>query len=104
VDAWEAGRRSTVEQAVDATATLTGPFMAAAGAEPPPVVPSGPSLTAREREVLALVAEGRTDREIAVLQGTSARTVSAHVGQILAKLEVPTRAAAAATAVRRGLI
>jgi predicted ATPase/DNA-binding SARP family transcriptional activator/DNA-binding CsgD family transcriptional regulator len=61
-------------------------------------------LTPREREVLALVAEGRTDREIAALHGTSARTVSVHVGQVLAKLGAPTRAAAAATAVRRGLI
>jgi predicted ATPase/DNA-binding SARP family transcriptional activator/DNA-binding CsgD family transcriptional regulator len=71
-----------------------------AGGDTPPAA----ELTPREREVLGLVAEGRTDREIAALQGTSARTVSVHVGQILAKLGVPTRAAAAATAVRRGLI
>jgi non-specific serine/threonine protein kinase len=66
--------------------------------------PPAPDLTSREREVLALVAEGRTDREIAALHRTSPRTVSVHVGQILAKLGAPTRAAAAATAVRRGLI
>jgi DNA-binding CsgD family transcriptional regulator len=61
-------------------------------------------LTPRETDVLRQIAEGRTDREIAALHGTSARTVSVHAGQILAKLRVPTRAAAAATAVRRGLI
>jgi DNA-binding CsgD family transcriptional regulator len=78
------------------------------GARPDPTdaaaAQSAIDLTSREREVLTLIAEGRTDREIAALQGSSPRTVAGHVGQILAKLGAPTRAAAAATAVRRGLI
>jgi DNA-binding CsgD family transcriptional regulator len=101
--AWEEGRALTLEQALAETGTLTSRFLAALGGSEA-AKPDEPSLTPREREVLGLVAEGRTDREIAALHGTSPRTVSVHVGQILAKLGVPTRAAAAATAVRRGLI
>jgi DNA-binding NarL/FixJ family response regulator len=60
-------------------------------------------LTSREVEVLRLVAEGKTDREIAEALFVSRRTVSKHVEAILAKLEGDTRTAAASTAVRRGL-
>jgi DNA-binding CsgD family transcriptional regulator len=55
-------------------------------------------LTAREREVLALLADGATDREIAATLVISPRTASIHVGNILAKLDVPNRGAAAALA------
>jgi DNA-binding CsgD family transcriptional regulator len=55
-------------------------------------------LTAREREVLALLADGATDREIAAALVISPRTASIHVGNILAKLDVPNRGAAAALA------
>ena len=55
-------------------------------------------LTAREREVLALLADGATDREIAATLVISPRTASLHVGNILAKLDVPNRGAAAALA------
>lgn len=58
----------------------------------------------REVQVLRLLAEGRTDREIAETLFVSPRTVSKHVATILAKLEAPSRAAAAAHAVRRGLV
>lgn len=60
-------------------------------------------LTAREREVLGLVAEGRSDREIADRLFLSRRTVSEHVRHILGKLEAPTRTAATALALRNGL-
>lgn len=52
-------------------------------------------LTAREREVLELLADGATDREIAATLVISPRTASIHVGNILAKLDVPNRGAAA---------
>jgi serine/threonine-protein kinase PknK len=46
-------------------------------------------LTTREREVLALVAQGKTDRGIALELGVTRKTVEAHVRSILAKLELP---------------
>ncbi|HJW22137.1 MAG TPA: response regulator transcription factor [Candidatus Limnocylindrales bacterium] len=54
-------------------------------------------LTDRELEVLGRIAEGETDREAAAGLGISTRTVEAHVGNILRKLEVPNRAEAART-------
>jgi DNA-binding NarL/FixJ family response regulator len=54
--------------------------------------------------VLRLLAEGRTDREIADALSVSPRTVAKHVAAILAKLDAPSRAAAAAHAVRHGLV
>ena len=64
---------------------------------------SGP-LTAREREVLALVAAGLADAEIAQRLVLSPHTVHRHVANIRTKLDQPSRAAAAAAAARRGLI
>jgi non-specific serine/threonine protein kinase len=61
-------------------------------------------LSPREVDVLRLVAEGRPDKEIAAALGISPRTVGRHVGAILAKLGVESRAAAAARAVRDGLV
>lgn len=60
-------------------------------------------LTARERDVLRLLVDGRTDREIAESLYISPRTVGVHVTNILGKLAVGTRTAAAAHAVRHGL-
>ena len=57
-------------------------------------------LTPRELEVLRLVAEGRTNRDIAAELFISAKTVSVHVSNILAKLGVATRGEAAAAAHR----
>jgi DNA-binding CsgD family transcriptional regulator/tetratricopeptide (TPR) repeat protein len=57
-------------------------------------------LTAREQEVLRLVAEGRSNREIAEELFISAKTASVHVSNILAKLGVASRGEAAATAHR----
>jgi ATP/maltotriose-dependent transcriptional regulator MalT len=60
-------------------------------------------LTRREREVLALVAAGRSNREIATQLVVSEHTAHRHVANILRKLGEPTRAAAAARAARDGL-
>ena len=60
-------------------------------------------LTPRELEVLRLVAAGRTDRAIATELSISPRTVGGHVTNILGKLGVESRTAAAAYAVRHGL-
>ncbi|WP_276615406.1 ATP-binding protein [Nonomuraea basaltis] len=61
-------------------------------------------LTAREVEVLRLVAEGLTNREIAERLFIAQKTASVHVSNILAKLEVSTRTQAAAAARQRGLL
>lgn len=60
-------------------------------------------LSGREREVLALVAKGRTNREIGERLFISQKTVGVHVGNILAKLEVSGRVEAAAVAIRLSL-
>jgi DNA-binding CsgD family transcriptional regulator len=65
--------------------------------------PALPELTAREREVLGLVADGLTNREIAEQLVLSEHTVHRHVTNILRKLGLPSRTAAAAYAVRAGL-
>ena len=63
-----------------------------------------PELTAREREVLGLLAEGLTNRQIAERLVLSEHTVHRHVTNILRKLDLPSRTAAAAYAVRAGLL
>ncbi len=85
-----------------------GPDAAAADAEPAGgAVAADPGaelgLTPREREVLALVAEGRTNREIGERLFMAEKTASVHVSRILAKLEVRGRTEAAAVAHRLGL-
>jgi DNA-binding CsgD family transcriptional regulator len=60
--------------------------------------PSADGLTGREREVLALVAEGRTNRQIGEALFISDKTASVHISNILAKLGVANRTEAAAVA------
>ena len=77
-----------------------GSSRSAPGAEPEPA-PLG--LTPREHEVLLLVAEGHTNREIGEQLFMSEKTASVHVSRILAKLDVGGRVEAAAVAHRLGL-
>ncbi|MBP0460401.1 response regulator [Streptomyces montanisoli] len=60
----------------------------------------GTSLTEREREVLALIADGRSNREIARALVLSEKTVKTHVSNILMKLDLADRTQAALWAVR----
>ncbi|HEY8583852.1 MAG TPA: response regulator transcription factor, partial [Capillimicrobium sp.] len=60
-------------------------------------------LTVREREVLELLALGRTNREIGETLFMAEKTASVHVSRILAKLDVRSRTEAAAVAHRLGL-
>ena len=60
-------------------------------------------LTAREQEVLALIARGYSNKRIALELGIAEKTVKTHVGHVLAKLGVSDRTQAAVHAVRMGL-
>jgi NarL family two-component system response regulator YdfI len=71
-------------------------------AEPGPV--EGGTLSARERQVLALVGQGATNKEIAARLHIAERTVKAHVTSIFNKLGVNSRAEAVAVAMRGGLL
>ena len=63
-----------------------------------------PTLTAREIEVMKLVATGRRDKEIAVALSISSHTVRVHMKNIFAKLDVSDRTEAMSLAIRRGII
>ncbi|CAN5843389.1 hypothetical protein BH18ACT11_BH18ACT11_26920 [soil metagenome] len=66
--------------------------------------PDPASLTRRELEVLRLVAQGLSDKEVATMLVLSRHTVHRHVHSILTKLDRPSRTAATAYAVRHGLL
>ena len=75
----------------------------AADPAPEPDVAGDPfGLTPRERQVLALVADGATNREIGAQLYMAEKTASVHVSRILAKLDVRSRTEAAAVAHRFG--
>jgi DNA-binding CsgD family transcriptional regulator len=98
------GRTLRLEEAIALAASVTVPD-APAGAIGPHRPESGPdALTARERDVLRLLVEGRSNAEIAEALFVGVRTVRTHVASILAKLGLPTRTAAATHAVRHGLL
>jgi DNA-binding NarL/FixJ family response regulator len=79
-------------------AALLGDGQGAAASAPPRV----PGLSRRESEVLGLVAQGLSNGEIAERLFLSDHTVKRHVANILTKLDLPSRAAAAAHAARHG--
>jgi DNA-binding CsgD family transcriptional regulator len=83
---------------------LLGPAEPADSAPATDEAPDEPfGLTPRERQVLALVAGGATNREIGLELHMAEKTASVHVSRILAKLDVRSRTEAAAVAVRQGL-
>jgi DNA-binding NarL/FixJ family response regulator len=65
---------------------------------------SDQTLTRREREVLELIARGRSNKRIALELEITEKTVKTHVGHVLAKLGVSDRTQAALVAVREGLV
>lgn len=77
---------------------------------PPPVARALASrmpdseLSAREQEVLALLANGKSNRDIATLLGITEATVKCHVSAILLRLNVSDRTEAVVTALHRGLV
>jgi DNA-binding CsgD family transcriptional regulator/tetratricopeptide (TPR) repeat protein len=82
---------------------LEEPVATTVSPEVPPSPAASLGLTRREAEVLALVAEGRTNRQISQALFITPKTASVHVSRILAKLGVASRGEAAAVAHRLGL-
>jgi predicted ATPase/DNA-binding CsgD family transcriptional regulator len=97
-DRFEALRDEGRSLPVGATTELVQPVATRAGVD----VPEG--LTVREVEVLALVAEGLTDAQVAERLVVSIRTVHAHLRSIYRKLDVRTRSAATRYAVEHDLV
>jgi non-specific serine/threonine protein kinase len=100
--AWAEGRAMTMEQAVEYALAWREPAEPARPRRRAPR-PEGDVLTARERDVAALVARGQTNREIAAALVISERTADAHVQNILNKLGFNARAQIATWATERGL-
>jgi predicted ATPase/DNA-binding CsgD family transcriptional regulator len=100
--AWATGGALPIEEAIEeALVATTDPFVAGSGEVGEKATAA--RLTPRERDVLRLLADGRSDREIAAALSLSSRTVGWHVTHLLAKLGVESRTAAASYALRHGL-
>lgn len=95
---WAVGRALPLERAVAKALVVT------VAVEPVLSVPAGHRLTPRELDVLRLLVEGRSDKEIASALGISYRTTTSYVTGILTKLNVSSRTAAATHAVRHGIV
>jgi DNA-binding CsgD family transcriptional regulator len=100
--AWRTGRRLPPPQAA-AEAVALAASLAASRADAGAPAPYG-RLTRRQLEVLRLLAQRRTDKEIAETLSVSPRTAQQHVAQIFNKLAVNNRREAAAAAVRLGIV
>ena len=83
--------------------TVAARLVHALSERPPAAAGALDDLTVRERDVLALIAQGRSNKRIAFELGISEKTVKTHVGHVLAKLGVTDRTQAAVLAVRNGL-
>jgi DNA-binding CsgD family transcriptional regulator len=108
-DAGEVPQARAVASAARRTAEVVGAAPLAASLGPPvpdaaPVERPAGGLTPREREILQLVAQGRSNGEVARELFISVKTVSVHVSNILAKLGAAGRTEAAAIARREGLL
>jgi DNA-binding CsgD family transcriptional regulator len=93
--AWEEGQAMTLEEALSYA-------LEEVPAAPPSSYPAG--LTAREVEVLRLVAQGLTNAQVAERLFLSPRTVNAHLRTIYGKIGVSSRAAATRIASEHGLV
>ncbi|HEX6481202.1 MAG TPA: LuxR C-terminal-related transcriptional regulator [Ktedonobacteraceae bacterium] len=99
--AWAQGRAMTPQQALAAQGHKPTPSPTPSATSSPQVYPAG--LTAREVEVLRLLARGLTDQQIADKLVLSPRTVHAHISSIYSKLAVTSRSAATRYAIEHHL-
>jgi non-specific serine/threonine protein kinase len=95
-EAWRAGRTLSLEEALEES-------LASDAAADEPTPPSGSGLSPRELEVLRLLVEGLSNQEIGAALSISPHTAANHVINIMNKLGVESRTAAATWAVRQGL-
>src|SRR5256885_7685662 len=98
---WAQGRAMTPQQALAAQGQKPTPSPTPSAPPSPQVYPAG--LTAREVEVLRLLAGGLTDRQIADKLVLSPRTVHAHISSIYSKLGITSRSAATRYAIEHHL-
>ncbi len=84
--------------------TVAGRLLRTLSRPPAPASLDGERLTRREREVLELIAAGRSNKRIAFELGIAEKTVKTHVGHLFAKLGVTDRTQAALIAVQSGLV
>lgn len=101
---YEAGHQAATATAIDRALNLSWPVTIPAPVRTLPRTPTGQLLTPRELDVLTLLADGLTDREIGQKLGIRYRTTTTFVTRILTKLDVPSRTAAATTALRLGIV
>lgn len=102
--AWAEGRRMRLEDAVAVGLAITPSEELLAAVRRRRLAAKDTPLSGREREVLCLVASGRTDQEIADALFLSRRTVNAHVAHVLTKLDVSTRREAVSRGRELGLL
>jgi DNA-binding NarL/FixJ family response regulator len=105
--AWAEGRTMTPEQAftVQGLATIPSPTPTEPSSTPPAKSVTYPDgLTAREVEVLRLLAQGLTDAQIAEQLVISPRTVNNHLTSIYSKIQVSSRSAATRYAIEHQLV
>ena len=105
VAAWAEGRNMTVDQVLSARESVTIPtthLLSQPPVKSPPTYPDG--LTAREVELLRLVAKGLTDIQIADQLIISPRTVNTHLTSIYLKIQVSTRSGATRYAMEQHLV
>jgi DNA-binding NarL/FixJ family response regulator len=102
VAARAAGQRLGLEEAVTLGLTVVAPDPESDHSGSAPAIPDPFALTRRERDVLRLLVEGKTDREIAGTLFISRRTAQEHVSNILSKMGVTNRTEAAAVSLRSG--
>jgi DNA-binding NarL/FixJ family response regulator len=103
--AWAEGRTMTLHQVLAALTKMPMTVLAEPLSAPLATIPTYPNgLTAREVEVLRLVAQGLTDVQVADQLVLSRYTVSTHLHSIYNKLEVTSRAAATRFAVEHHLV
>ena len=98
----DAGRAMSRDKAIDEALAIVAPFVDRQPT-PEPAATSAFDLTPREREVLGLITQGKSNQEIADALFISLHTTKVHVRSILSKLNLDSRTAAAAFALQHDL-